>query len=93
MLLGGRLDQFDITVNDVKAGSAQSREDDEFSPRAGIIYKPQDNVSFYLSYSESFLPRSGEQYKNLLQVPRLLTQMFTKALKSVLTGTSLQILV
>ena len=65
VLLGGRLDQFDITVNDVKAGSAQSREDDEFSPRAGIIYKPQDNVSFYLSYSESFLPRSGEQYKKL----------------------------
>tara|TARA_B100000886_G_scaffold57098_1_gene35022 strand:- start:88 stop:2160 length:2073 start_codon:yes stop_codon:yes gene_type:complete len=65
ILLGGRLDQFDITVNDVKAGSAQSREDDEFSPRAGIIFKPQENVSFYLSYSESFLPRSGEQYKKL----------------------------
>ena len=65
ILLGGRLDQFDITVNDVKAGTAQSREDDEFSPRAGIIFKPQENVSLYLSYSESFLPRSGEQYKKL----------------------------
>lgn len=65
ILLGGRLDQFDITVDDVKAGSAQSREDDEFSPRAGIIFKPQENVSLYLSYSESFLPRSGEQYKKL----------------------------
>ena len=65
VLLGGRLDQFDITVNDIKAGTAQSREDDEFSPRAGIIFKPQDSVSLYLSYSESFLPRSGEQYKKL----------------------------
>ena len=65
VLLGGRLDQFDITVNDIKAGTSQSREDDEFSPRAGIIYKPEDNVSFYVSYSESFLPRSGEQYKKL----------------------------
>ena len=65
VLLGGRLDQFDITVNDIKAGSAQSREDEEFSPRAGIIFKPQDNVYLYLSYSESFLPRSGEQYKKL----------------------------
>ena len=65
VLIGGRLDQFDITVNDLKAGSAQSREDDEFSPRAGIIYKPQENVSYYISYSESFLPRSGEQYKKL----------------------------
>ena len=65
VLLGGRLDQFDITVNDIKAGTSQSREDDEFSPRAGIIYKPEDNVSLYVSYSESFLPRSGEQYKKL----------------------------
>ena len=65
ILLGGRLDQFDITVDDVKAGTSQSREDDEFSPRAGVIFKPQENVSLYYSYSESFLPRSGEQYKKL----------------------------
>ena len=65
ILLGGRLDQFDVTVDDVKAGTSQSREDDEFSPRAGIIYKPAENVSWYVSYSESFLPRSGEQYKKL----------------------------
>ena len=65
ILLGGRLDQFDITVDDLKAGTSQSREDDEFSPRAGLIYKPMENVSWYVSYSESFLPRSGEQYKKL----------------------------
>ena len=65
ILIGGRLDQFDITVDDIKAGSSQSREDDEFSPRAGIIYKPAENMSWYFSYSESFLPRSGEQYKKL----------------------------
>ena len=65
ILLGGRLDQFDITVDDIKAGTSQSREDDEFSPRAGLIYKPQEGVSLYFSYSESFLPRSGEQYKKL----------------------------
>ncbi|MEC7126837.1 MAG: TonB-dependent receptor, partial [Pseudomonadota bacterium] len=56
---------FDITVNDVKAGSSQSRQDDQFSPRAGLIFKPQDSLSLYISYSESFLPRSGEQYKKL----------------------------
>ncbi len=65
ILLGGRLDQFDITVDDIKVGTSQSREDDEFSPRAGLIYKPQEGVSLYFSYSESFLPRSGEQYKKL----------------------------
>ena len=60
-----RFDSFDITVTDIKGGSAESRKDEEFSPRAGIIYKPQENVSLYLSYSESFLPRSGEQFKKL----------------------------
>ncbi|GIR74516.1 MAG: iron transport outer membrane receptor [Prochlorococcus sp.] len=65
LMIGGRHDTFDITVTDVKNGSAQSREDKEFSPRAGLIYKPQDNISVYYSYSESFLPRSGEQFKSL----------------------------
>ena len=65
MIIGGRLDNFDITVTDVKKSRDQSRKDDMFSPRFGVIYKPADNMSLYVSYSESFLPRSGEQYKKL----------------------------
>ena len=65
LLLGGRMDTFDITVDDLKAGSFQSREDEEFSPRAGIVFKPRDEVSIYYGISQSFLPRSGEQYKKL----------------------------
>ena len=59
-MLGGRYDKFDI-----KNSSSASRVDTEFSPRFGLIYKPQNNVSVYYSYSESFSPRSGEQYKKL----------------------------
>ena len=65
ILLGGRFDNFDITVRDVKKGTSESREDEEFSPRAGLIFKPQENISLYVSYAESFLPRSGEQFKKL----------------------------
>ena len=65
VLLGGRLDNFDITVRDIKKGTSESREDEEFSPRVGLIYKPQENISLYVSYAESFLPRSGEQFKKL----------------------------
>ena len=65
LMLGGRMDTFDITVDDLKGGSSQSREDEEFSPRAGIVFKPRDEVSIYYSMSQSFLPRSGEQYKKL----------------------------
>ena len=66
MVLGARFDEFDISVVDVKnAGERRSRKDSEISPRAGLIYKPQENVSIYASYSESFLPRSGEQFANI----------------------------
>jgi len=65
LMIGGRHDTFDITVADIKSETFQSREDKEFSPRAGVIFKPFENVSWYYSYSESFLPRSGEQYKEL----------------------------
>ena len=68
VLLGGRYDKFDITVDDLKSDSDPShasRVDEEFSPRFGLIYKPQNNVSVYYSYSESFAPSSGEQYKKM----------------------------
>jgi len=64
-MIGGRVDNFDITVVDIKDGSSQSRDDSEFSPRGGMIFKARENMSMYWSYSESFLPRSGEQYKKL----------------------------
>lgn len=65
IMLGGRFDNFDITVRDIKNGTSETREDEEVSPRAGLIFKPQENLSLYVSYSESFLPRSGEQFKSL----------------------------
>ena len=65
IMLGGRFDSFDITVVDVDDSVTTSRKDEEFSPRAGLIFKPQENTSFFVSYSESFLPRSGEQFKKL----------------------------
>ena len=49
-MLGSRFDTFDITVRDLKSGTAQSREDDEVSPRAGVIYKPAENISWYVCY-------------------------------------------
>ena len=65
LVLGGRHDTFDVTVDDIKNGTSAAREDSEFSPRMGLIFKPRDAVSVYYSYSESFAPRSGEQYKKL----------------------------
>jgi len=65
ILIGARFDSFDIEVFNVLNGETRTRTDNEVSPRGGIIYKPQENVSVYASYSESFLPRSGEQFANI----------------------------
>ncbi|MEX0312271.1 MAG: TonB-dependent receptor, partial [Tateyamaria sp.] len=64
-VIGGRFDSFDIEVFNVKANETRSRRDEEVSPRLGLIYKPQQNVSLYTSFSETFLPRSGEQFANI----------------------------
>jgi catecholate siderophore receptor len=72
VLVGLRWDRFDIEVFDrIEAGDGDAiggdfaREDEEVTPRYGLIYKPVENVSIYASYSETFLPRSGDQFLTL----------------------------
>ena len=66
VILGGRFDRFDLSVNNVKTpADSGSQDDSHFSPRVGFVYKPQESVSLYASYSETFVPQSGEQYANL----------------------------
>lgn len=65
VVAGLRYDSFDIDVFNVVADDARSRKDSEVSPRFGLVYKPEENISIYASYSESFLPRSGEQFANI----------------------------
>lgn len=65
VVLGVRYDSFDIEVLNVPASETRTRKDEEFSPRFGLILKPRENISVYGSFSESFLPRSGEQFANI----------------------------
>ena len=72
VVLGLRWDSFDIDVFDnIEAtdgdaiGGDFSRKDDEVTPRIGAIWKPAENLSIYASYSETFLPRSGDQFLTL----------------------------
>ena len=79
MILGGRYDevettikQYGITVDGTGKGALNgtnpslTKKDSLFSPRLGLIFKPQENMSLYFSYSEAFQPRSGEQYKTFV---------------------------
>lgn len=67
IVLGARFDSFDITSVDLAStpNVTRARKDEEISPRLGLIYKPQENVSLYGSFSQSFLPRSGGQFASL----------------------------
>ena len=72
LVAGLRLDEFDIDVldrieqNDGDANDGNfTRNDSEVTPRLGFIYKPADNLSIYASYSETFLPQSGDQFLTL----------------------------
>lgn len=74
IVVGLRFDSFDFSVDvvdpvlfdtGVVSIDPRSSTDDRVSPRAGVIFKPQENVSLYASYSESFLPRSGEQFATI----------------------------
>ncbi|MEL7374346.1 MAG: TonB-dependent receptor, partial [Pseudomonadota bacterium] len=72
LVVGLRLDEFDIDVldrieqNDGDAIDGNfSRNDSEVTPRLGFIYKPAENISVYASYSETFLPQSGDQFLTL----------------------------
>jgi catecholate siderophore receptor len=64
LVVGLRFDRFDIEGTDFAATPDRpfSRVDEKVSPRVGLIFKPQENVSIYGSYSISFLPRSGDQF-------------------------------
>jgi catecholate siderophore receptor len=67
IVAGLRYDSFDIKGTDLAATPDRpfARKDDKISPRLGLIFKPQENVSIYASYSRSFQPRSGDQFLTL----------------------------
>lgn len=65
VVLGARYDRFEIDVNDIQAARQLSRTDTEWSPRIGLIFKPVEQMSFYASYTKTFLPRSGDQFLTL----------------------------
>src|SRR5204862_385077 len=65
-VIGGvRVDRFDLQYHNNRNGDALSRVDHLASPRAGIVLKPIPAASIYSSYSQSYLPSSGDQFSSL----------------------------
>jgi len=62
-LLGVRYDEFDQSFRDDLNGKAElERTDYTLSPRAGLVWQPNDVQSYYLSVSRSYQP-SGEMFQ------------------------------
>jgi catecholate siderophore receptor len=65
LVAGVRYDRFDVDFHNNRNGENLDRQDDLVSPRAGLVIKPIEPVSFYGSYGVSFLPSSGDQFSSL----------------------------
>lgn len=64
-VVGLRYDDYQVELENHRNGSLLQSEDDLLSPRAGLIYKPTEDVSVYLNYSKAYVPRAGEQMASL----------------------------
>ncbi|NJR38873.1 MAG: TonB-dependent siderophore receptor [Leptolyngbyaceae cyanobacterium CSU_1_4] len=57
LVLGGRFDSVRQNYEDFRDSDFSfDRTQSAFSPRAGLVFKPEDNLSLYASYSQSFKP-------------------------------------
>lgn len=72
LVLGIRYERITTKVIDrrtVGFPAGQQRDfrvvDSLWSPRGGIIFKPVENASIYVSYSRTYLPRGGDQLTSL----------------------------
>jgi catecholate siderophore receptor len=64
-IVGARYERFDVDFYNLRTNEALSRQDDLVSPRAALLFKPVETVTFYSSYSVSALPSSGDQFSSL----------------------------
>jgi catecholate siderophore receptor len=65
LIAGIRYDRFKLDVQNLFDGATVRRTDNLWSPRLGLVLKPIEPLSFYLSYSRSYLPQSGDQFLSL----------------------------
>jgi catecholate siderophore receptor len=64
-VIGLRYDSFDMDFTNNRTRDRIRTSDAPISPRGGLVYQPAENLSFYASYSQSFVPRAGSQLASL----------------------------
>ncbi len=64
-IVGLRHDKFETDYTNLRTKDQVDVSDTFISPRAGLIFKPIESVSLYGSYSQSYVPRAGDQLTSL----------------------------
>lgn len=64
-IVGVRHDQLKTHYDNIKSNQTLVVTDSLVSPRAGLIFKPLENLSLYGAYSLSYVPRAGDQLISL----------------------------
>ncbi len=64
-IVGIRHDQLKTHYENIKSNQTIEVSDNFISPRAGLIFKPIENLALYSSYSISYVPRAGDQLISL----------------------------
>lgn len=72
LILGLRVDNFDVEVRNNRTGERLGTTDATLSPRLGVVWQPLEPLSLYASYGTSYLPRAGEQLGSLTVTNRAL---------------------
>lgn len=65
LVVGVRWDSFEVDFRNNRTGATFRTDDDLVSPRLGLIVRPIEPVSVYLSYTKTYVPRAGEQLSSL----------------------------
>lgn len=61
LILGARLSKYEMEVNQ---DNKDYKHDDVFTPYAGLVYKLNDTLSLYASYTEIFQPQNAKDVNN-----------------------------
>jgi catecholate siderophore receptor len=72
LIAGVRYERFDVRYHNNRTDSTLRRVDRMISPRAGVLFKPMEPLSFYVSHSGSYLPSAGDQFSSLTNVSKAL---------------------
>jgi catecholate siderophore receptor len=77
---GLRAQTFNLRYHNNRGDTTRTRQDHLLSPKAGLVFKPVEQLSLYSSYSISYLPSSGDQFSSLTALTQALQpEKFTNA--------------